>query len=62
MTFGEKVKKARNEHNLSQVELAEKVGKSRRTVIDGRMTKRSRAQEMYMRILHRYWRFPSPIF
>lgn len=34
MTFGEKVKKARNEHNLSQVELAEKVGKSRRTVID----------------------------
>lgn len=34
MTFGEKIKKARTEHNLSQVELGEKVGKSRRTVID----------------------------
>ncbi|WP_130838493.1 helix-turn-helix transcriptional regulator [Lachnoclostridium sp. Marseille-P6806] len=34
MTFGEKIKEARTHHNLSQVELAEKVGKSRRTVID----------------------------
>ena len=34
MTFGEKVKEARTTHGFSQVELAEKVGKSRRTVID----------------------------
>ena len=34
MTFGEKVKDARTKHGFSQVELAEKVGKSRRTVID----------------------------
>ena len=34
MTFGEKVKEARTKHGFSQVELAEKVGKSRRTVID----------------------------
>lgn len=34
MTFGEKIKEARIHHNWSQVELAEKVGKSRRTVID----------------------------
>ena len=34
MTFGEKVKEGRAKHNLSQVELAKLVGKSRRTVID----------------------------
>ena len=34
MTFGEKVKDARTKHGFSQVELAEKVGKSRRTIID----------------------------
>jgi transcriptional regulator with XRE-family HTH domain len=34
MTFGEKVKEGRMKHNLSQVELAKAVGKSRRTVID----------------------------
>ena len=34
MTFGEKVKESRTKHNLSQVELAKLVGKSRRTVID----------------------------
>lgn len=34
MTFGEKVKEERNRHELSQTELAELVGKSRRTIID----------------------------
>ena len=34
MTFGEKVREGRMKHNLSQVELAKAVGKSRRTVID----------------------------
>ncbi len=34
MTFGEKVRQARRSKGLSQEELAEKLGKSRRTVID----------------------------